>query len=603
MENQRLHDLIGDIYEAAVFPDKWTYLVHQLTDYLDLQSNTIGASVVSQNHAVASSVSQSMELVNNYSTINKLSPSRHIFNERAANLSRILNTHFERAISIHKQHSVKNDTSVLLKTLFNRIPIPLIILDAEKEIQFTNGAGKKFLQDSEHLDTEYGKLKVQNRFLQKDIEQKISQCLNDKVSNLVSLNKPNSYRQASLVITPANYLKSNVERLVAVLVANYDNCDAIAYQGLKTTYNITPAEFRLIEGLIHGQSLKEISTTKHVAMGTLRTQLKSIFAKMDVSRQAEVVRKTLLGAHQFIAPEGTPTQKNNRLAKSNLTNCNLTLSDGRTLGFAEFGDPKGKPVVGLHPITGSRFQCHPALSILEQLGIRFIVPDRPGFGLSSPQKHRQYADWPKDLAELLDHLNIDNVSMLSYCGGTPYALSSAVLLKQRVKQLLLVSPVTPYDKIDLLFGLRTPNRILINIASRLPKSLFQIGRIIANSLLINPDKYFDEIVHQLCDSDAAALNEPEFLENFYLALSESLKQGPTEFIYEQELLVKDWKIEAENIQCDTIIWHGKEDKHVPYKFSERFASTIPSAQFRLMPEHGHFMIYHLWKDIMLEVSE
>ncbi|MGD2207105.1 MAG: hypothetical protein PVH17_10025 [Anaerolineae bacterium] len=70
----------------------------------------------------------------------------------------------------------------------------------------------------------------------------------------------------------------------------------------------------------------------------------------------------------------------------------IVLSDGRALGFAEYGDPAGQPVFFFHA-AGSSGLHHPAESILRDLGIRFITTDRPGHGLSS-RRSRPWAAMP-----------------------------------------------------------------------------------------------------------------------------------------------------------------------------------------------------------------
>lgn len=60
----------------------------------------------------------------------------------------------------------------------------------------------------------------------------------------------------------------------------------------------------------------------------------------------------------------------------------VSLKDGRRLGFAEYGDPDGVPCFYFHFAPGSRLdpavlfaRCPAALA-----GIRLIAVDRPGLG-------------------------------------------------------------------------------------------------------------------------------------------------------------------------------------------------------------------------------
>src|SRR5438132_12266206 len=74
----------------------------------------------------------------------------------------------------------------------------------------------------------------------------------------------------------------------------------------------------------------------------------------------------------------------------------IRLSDGGTLGYAEYGDPSGVPVLFFHGTPSSRLATAPSWSDTS-LGVRLIVPDRPGIGLSTYKPKRTLLDWPNDV--------------------------------------------------------------------------------------------------------------------------------------------------------------------------------------------------------------
>ena len=85
----------------------------------------------------------------------------------------------------------------------------------------------------------------------------------------------------------------------------------------------------------------------------------------------------------------------------------LTLRDGRTLAWHEWGVPDGIPGLRLQGTPNSRFARHP---IWERLGVRVIMADRPGYGASTRMPGRGLALVADDLVELLDHLGLDRAS-------------------------------------------------------------------------------------------------------------------------------------------------------------------------------------------------
>jgi len=51
----------------------------------------------------------------------------------------------------------------------------------------------------------------------------------------------------------------------------------------------------------------------------------------------------------------------------------LVLSDGRRLGFAQYGDPDGQPVFHFHGSGGSRLDRPARESVLQEAAIRLAI--------------------------------------------------------------------------------------------------------------------------------------------------------------------------------------------------------------------------------------
>lgn len=58
---------------------------------------------------------------------------------------------------------------------------------------------------------------------------------------------------------------------------------------------LTPAELGVLTLLLDGETPSEIAATRGVAISTVRTQLKRLFAKTGTRRQADLVRCVLRG--------------------------------------------------------------------------------------------------------------------------------------------------------------------------------------------------------------------------------------------------------------------------------------------------------------------
>ena len=69
---------------------------------------------------------------------------------------------------------------------------------------------------------------------------------------------------------------------------------------LRRNHGLTPGEARLAVGLASGSSISDIADRRSVSVQTLRSQLKSVFAKTGVRTQAQLARLVLTGAAMVI---------------------------------------------------------------------------------------------------------------------------------------------------------------------------------------------------------------------------------------------------------------------------------------------------------------
>lgn len=95
----------------------------------------------------------------------------------------------------------------------------------------------------------------------------------------------------------------------------------------------------------------------------------------------------------------------------------LTLSDGRSLGFATYGSPAGVPIFFFHGLPSSRLEAAEWHEPASKFGACIIGVDRPGMGLSTFQFNRKVLDWPGDVSQLAQHLGFSRYRVLGSSGG------------------------------------------------------------------------------------------------------------------------------------------------------------------------------------------
>jgi pimeloyl-ACP methyl ester carboxylesterase len=70
----------------------------------------------------------------------------------------------------------------------------------------------------------------------------------------------------------------------------------------------------------------------------------------------------------------------------------IDLVDGRVLGYREYGEVTGMPVVYFHGMPGSRLDPVALDEEYRRLGVRVVAIERPGYGLSTARARDRSSD-------------------------------------------------------------------------------------------------------------------------------------------------------------------------------------------------------------------
>ncbi len=119
----------------------------------------------------------------------------------------------------------------------------------------------------------------------------------------------------------------------------------------------------------------------------------------------------------------------------------IQLRDGRMLAYTEYGARQGgRPVFYFHGHPGSRrdWAAFDGRGFASELDARVIAVDRPGQALSDFKRDREILDWPDDVTELADSLEVDRFAVLGISGGGPYAAACAFKIPERLTATAII---------------------------------------------------------------------------------------------------------------------------------------------------------------------
>jgi len=266
----------------------------------------------------------------------------------------------------------------------------------------------------------------------------------------------------------------------------------------------------------------------------------------------------------------------------------VTLADGRDLAYEEYGDPDGRPVLSFHGGLSSRLDAAPAAAAAADLGIRLISPDRPGMGRSTFQPGRRLLDWPNDVTELADALDLTQFAVMGWSCGGPYAAACAARLGARVASMALLSSAIPLDQFGTTRGLTTDDRLLLALVNRAPWLASAVMRLtIADA---SDTRLFKEMARSLPAVDRAVIKEAPDPAASVAFVRESMRQGTAGCLQDYRIFGGPWGFELEAVTQPVSIWEGTDDHTGPPEYRAFLKAHMPQATITLVPHEGHLSL-------------
>ena len=287
------------------------------------------------------------------------------------------------------------------------------------------------------------------------------------------------------------------------------------------------------------------------------------------------------------------------------TDNKITLSDGRILGYAEYGDSLGFPIFYFHGGQESRLSSKFMDSTAHKLNIRIISPDRPGVGISTFQENRQFIEWGNDIAQLADYLEFSKYSVFGLSGGAPHVLACVISDSSRIEHTAIISGATPYNYKGTLKGMWFPVKLIHWFASwKNDKQLRKFMQNDFNGLVNKPEKRIKQFQKHLPKPDKKLMTaKPEYGWEFIDGSKESYKQGIEAVVQEWKLYVSDWQMDLSSIKFPITLWYGTEDKMAPVLRGYYYNEKLPNSILREIENEGHFsLIRNHLEEILLELK-
>ncbi|NED95084.1 alpha/beta hydrolase [Phytoactinopolyspora alkaliphila] len=217
----------------------------------------------------------------------------------------------------------------------------------------------------------------------------------------------------------------------------------------------------------------------------------------------------------------------------------------------------------------------PLFPAAEELGIRWVSYDRPGYGGSTRQPGRDIASAAADVAAVADALGIERLAVMGHSGGGPHAVACAALLPQRVVGAVSVSGLAPYgaDGLEWFAGMALAGAAELRAATA--------GRAALEHQLTSSDfdpEQFTEADHAVLAGEWAWLGA---------VAGKALDGGLGGMVDDDLAYVSPWGFDPKQVTSPVLYLHGGRDRIAPSAHSEWLANRTRRAELWIRPDDGH----------------
>jgi DNA-binding CsgD family transcriptional regulator len=217
---------------------------------------------------------------------------------------RTLHPHLRRAMLLRHRIGEQTAAAQSMEQALHALSTPMCLLGADGRVAFSNTAAELIIAEGSVLrlkagvlsPTQPGDQAIWQRWLASITGNRMDAPLAD--GRLALRGRDGAvalHIWASPFRVPTERTeKKGVPGRIALFLSRPGASPAVSPGRLQEFFGLTPAETRVLHGLVNGKTPKEVAAEAGLSAETVRAQIKSIYEKLEVHRQAELMQRVLL---------------------------------------------------------------------------------------------------------------------------------------------------------------------------------------------------------------------------------------------------------------------------------------------------------------------
>lgn len=279
----------------------------------------------------------------------------------------------------------------------------------------------------------------------------------------------------------------------------------------------------------------------------------------------------------------------------------LRVSDEHELYVAEYGNPKGTPLIKLHGGPGSKSKAKHS-TLFNPNKYRIILFDQRGCGMSTPQgliEANTTRDLVEDIEKIRKYLEIDKWNVMGGSWGSCLALAYAQAYPENVRNMILAGIFT--------FRRKEVDWVYKHVYPIFPDIYEKFIELVPEKYKSNPVEFYKQAILDVPNPDVELVKRFSYLETNILKLYPDLENLSLDYDVSQEqinsirvflhyeknmgFLEEGELLEVENINkirdIPAVIIQGRYDMVCPFETAWELHKLWPEAEFEVIQDAGH----------------
>ena len=210
----------------------------------------------------------------------------------------VLVPHLQRAVQIRQRLSAAEQQRALTQDVLERLDLGILIVEADARLLFANAVARRVLQSGRDLTTSRGcvrpRLAGQTRQFEKVVRAAALTSIGRGTDSGGFLPLPRSEAvPLALLVSPYRAPAGTPGHEHGAALIVFSDPDArtdVPEHAIAKMFGLSPAQARLVAALVAGETMADYADTVGISMNTAKTQMRQIFLKTGVNRQADLIR-------------------------------------------------------------------------------------------------------------------------------------------------------------------------------------------------------------------------------------------------------------------------------------------------------------------------